>query len=119
MTPQDGLHSTAAVDTLLHSANILPNTWSNTLMHMVNENGGVQQPAGFLLTGMHARRMAHRGDSHPAKRAMHSERKPFCVRSPFVHLESLVTCKIKHVVHAFCTRFHHPPVAELKLKLLS
>ena len=102
-----------------NSLDILLQIWFNTLMHMVNENSGGQHPAGFLLTGMRARRMAHRGDSHPAKRAMHSERKPFCVRSPFVHLESLVTCKIKHVVHAFCTRFHHPPVAELKLKLLS
>ena len=68
-------------------------------MHLVNENSGGQHPAGFLLTGMRARRMAHRGDSHPARRAMHSERKPFCGRRPFVHLESLVTCKIKHVAH--------------------
>ena len=38
-------------------------------MRMVNENGGVQQPTGFLLTSMHARRVAQRSDSHAAERA--------------------------------------------------
>ena len=64
---------TGAVDTLLHSTNILLRTWFNTLMHVVNESSGGEHPAAFLLAGVLARRMAHRGDSHPAKRAMHSE----------------------------------------------
>ena len=71
---------TGAVDTLLHSKNILLRTWFNTLMHVVNESSGSQHPAAFLLAGVLARRLAYRCDSHPAKRAMHSERKFFCVR---------------------------------------
>ena len=34
----------------------------------------------FLLAGVLVMRMAYRGDSHPAKRAMHAEQKFFCVR---------------------------------------
>jgi len=60
--------------------NIVLRTWFNTLMHVVNESSGGEHPAAFLLAGVLARRMACRGDSHPAKRAMHSERKLFCVR---------------------------------------
>ena len=80
LTPCTAQHSTAAVDTLLHSTNILLRTWFNTLMHVVNESSGGEHPAAFLLAGVLARRMAYRGDSHPAKRAMHSERKFFSVR---------------------------------------
>ena len=60
--------------------NILLRTCFNTLMHVVKESSGGEHPAAFLLAGVLARRMACRGDSHPAKRAMYSERKLFCVR---------------------------------------
>jgi hypothetical protein len=53
------LHSTAAVDTLLHSANILLRTWFNTLMHVVTESSGGEHPAAFLLAGVFAKRLAY------------------------------------------------------------
>ena len=59
---------------------MLLRTWFNTPMHVVDESNGGEYPAAFLLAGVLARRMAYRGDSHPAKRVMHSEREFFCVR---------------------------------------